>query len=168
MSKFSKDVKAIKAFILDVDGVLSATTLQIGDDGQPIRTTNMHDGFAIRAALDVGYKFAVITGGKTESVVKRYKLLGIEDIYSSVKQKLPIYTEWLATHSLTDQEVAYMGDDLPDMQCLGRAGLSAAPYDACSEVLASVDFVSKFTGGHGCVRDLIESIMRAQGTWPKP
>lgn len=165
MSKLPKDVTSIKAFVFDVDGVLSSTTLQIGNDGQPIRTTNLKDGYAIRVALEAGFKIAIITGGKTEAVVRRYNLLGISDVFPAVSKKLPVYEQWRLDNGLTDEEIAYMGDDIPDLPCLRRAGLSAAPYDASSEVLATAEFISKFTGGYGCVRDLIESVMRAQGKW---
>lgn len=167
MSKIEKNLDNIKGFVLDVDGVLSATTLQIGDDGQPIRTTNLKDGFAIRAALEAGYRFAIISGGKTEAVRKRYNLLGVNDVYIGITKKLPVFEEWLKANGLSAEDVAYMGDDLPDLPCLRRAGLSAAPYDAAREVIETADFISKFTGGYGCVRDLIESVMRAQSRWPE-
>ena len=165
MSKLSNDVSRIKGFVFDVDGVLSATTLRIDDDGQPIRTTNLKDGYAIRVALDAGYKIAIITGGKTEAVVRRYNLLGVTDVYNGVSKKLPRLQEWLLDNGLTPEEIAYMGDDIPDLPCLRTAGLAAAPYDASSEVLQTADFISKHTGGYGCVRDLIESVLRAQERW---
>lgn len=165
MSKLAIDPSAIKAFVFDVDGVLSASTLQIGEDGQPIRTTNLHDGYAIRTALAKGYKIAVITGGKTEAVIKRCRLLGIADIFSDSPRKLPVFSKWIESVGLDASEVAYMGDDIPDLTCLRAAGLSAAPHDAVTEVLQTATFISKFGGGYGCARDLIESVMRAQGTW---
>lgn len=165
MSKIAKDLSKIKGFVFDVDGVLSASTVQIDQDGQPLRTTNLHDGYAIRVAVKAGYKICVITGCKTDRVVKRFNLLGIEDVYIRVSKKMPVLEEWLAGSGLEADEIAYMGDDIPDLPCLRIAGLSAAPYDAMNEVIQSVDFVSKFGGGYGCARDLIESVMRAQGTW---
>lgn len=168
MSKIEKNLSNIKAFIFDVDGVLSASTLQIGDDGQPVRTTNIKDGYAIRTALEEGYLMAVITGGKTEAVVRRYNLLGIKDVFSNTSKKLPVMEKWMSENGLTPETVAYMGDDIPDMPCLRLAGLSAAPYDAVAEVRQTVDFISRFSGGYGCVRDLIESVLRAQNRWTPP
>lgn len=165
MSKIGKDLSKIKAFVFDVDGVLSSATLQIDEDGQPLRTTNLHDGYAIRVALEAGYKICIITGCKTERIVKRFNLLGVKDVYIKVSKKIPVLETWLTDNGLTVEEIAYMGDDIPDLPCLRIAGLSAAPYDAASEVLQTVDFVSKIGGGFGCVRDLIEAVMRAQDTW---
>ena len=165
MSKIGKDISKIKGFVFDVDGVLSATTLQIADDGNPIRTTNLKDGYALRVALEGGYKIAIITGGKTQAVINRYTLLGIKDIYAGKSKKLPVLKEWLEKENLAPEEVAYMGDDIPDLQCLRTVGLSACPHDATSEVLSTCDFISKFTGGYGCVRDLIETVLRAQEKW---
>ncbi len=165
MSKIAKDLSKIKGFVFDVDGVLSATTLQIGEDGQPLRTTNLHDGYAIRAAVKAGYKICVITGCKTDRIVKRMHFLGVDDVFIRVSKKIPVLNEWLSEQGLTPEEIAYMGDDIPDLPCLRIAGLSSAPYDAMPEVLQTVDFISKFSGGYGCARDLIESVMRAQETW---
>lgn len=165
MSKIENNLDNISGFVFDVDGVLSASTLRIGEDGQPIRTTNLKDGFAIRRALQAGYKIAIITGGKTAAVERRYHLLGVADVFSNSGKKLPVFNQWLADNNLAAGQVAYMGDDIPDLPCLREAGLSAAPYDAVAEVRQTVDFISKFTGGYGCVRDLIESVMRAQEKW---
>ena len=165
MSKISKDVTEIKAFVFDVDGVLSSSVLQIDEDGQPLRTTNLHDGYAIRVALEAGYKVCVITGCKTERIVRRFNLLGVKDVFIKVSKKIPVLQEWLDANNLSPEEIAYMGDDIPDLPCLRIAGLSSAPYDAATEVLATVDFISQKTGGYGCARDLIECVMRAQNTW---
>lgn len=165
MSKIAKDLSKIKAFVFDVDGVLSAATLQIDEDGQPLRTTNLHDGYAIRVAVEAGYKICIITGCKTERIVKRFNLLGVKDVYIKVSKKLPLLTTWLAENGLQPDEIAYMGDDIPDLPCLRIAGISAAPHDAAVEVLSTVDFISQKGGGYGCARDLIEGVMRAQETW---
>lgn len=166
MSKLSIDASRIKAFIFDVDGVLSATTVQLGHDGMPIRTANVRDGYAIKKALKAGYKIAIISGGSSEAVVIRYNILGINDIFMSIKHKLPVMQQWLADNGLSPEDVAFMGDDIPDLPCMRIAGLAACPYDASVEALHTSTFISKYTGGHACVRDLIESVMRAQGTWP--
>ncbi|MDE5651933.1 MAG: 3-deoxy-D-manno-octulosonate 8-phosphate phosphatase, partial [Muribaculaceae bacterium] len=156
MSKLAFDPKNIKAFVFDVDGVLSDSTLLIADDGQPLRTTNLKDGYSIRVALEAGYKVAIITGCKTEPIVNRFNLLGIKDVFIRVSKKIPVLEKWLADSGLTADQIAYMGDDIPDLPCLRIAGLPAAPADASAEVLETAVFISKHPGGHGCVRDLIE------------
>lgn len=165
MSKIAKDLSHIKGFVFDVDGVLSGATLQIDTDGQPLRTTNLHDGYAIRVALEAGYKICIITGCKTDRIVKRFNLLGVSDVFIKVSKKIPVLQQWLEEKGLTPDEIAYMGDDIPDLPCLRIAGLSAAPHDAATEVLSGVDFISNKGGGYGCARDLIEAVMRAQDTW---
>lgn len=166
MSKLS-EVYSIEGFVLDVDGVLSSTVLQISEEGQPIRTTNLHDGFAIRAALRAGFKMAIITGGKCENVKKRYNLLGISDVYIGVSDKTEVFDNWLRKSGISVENIAYMGDDIPDLGIMRCVGLPSAPYDARPEVLQTAKFISKCGGGYGCVRDLIESVMRAQGLWEK-
>lgn len=167
MSKLSIDANKIKAFVLDVDGVLSASKVQIGEDGQPVRTANVKDGLAIRMALSQGYLIAVITGGRSEEVPLRFKLLGVADVFNNVSKKLPVYEQWRLDNGLEEEEIAYMGDDIPDLPCMRHCGLPSAPFDAATEALQTALFVSKFSGGYGCVRDLIESVMRSQGTWEK-
>lgn len=162
MSKFAKDVSTIKAFVFDVDGVLSSSTQQIDADGMLIRTGNIKDGLALRKALKAGYKIAIITGGNTRAVELRYQYLGVTDIFSGISKKLPKLEEWMQKEGLKPEEIAYMGDDLPDLPCLRIVGLSACPYDAVAEVIQTADYVSKFTGGYGCVRDFIESLMLSQ------
>ncbi|MDE7461575.1 MAG: 3-deoxy-D-manno-octulosonate 8-phosphate phosphatase [Muribaculaceae bacterium] len=164
MSKLAK-VYGVKAFVLDVDGVLSANTCQLGEDGRPIRTANLKDGLAIVRALESDFKVCIITSGTTEAVRKRYELLGVKDIFMGVTEKLPVLEKWLDDNELSSTEVAYMGDDIPDLECLRIVGLAACPFDASPEILHVSDFVSKLSGGAGCVRDLIESVMRSHGKW---
>jgi 3-deoxy-D-manno-octulosonate 8-phosphate phosphatase (KDO 8-P phosphatase) len=138
----------------------------IADDGQLIRTSNIKDGFALRAALAEGYHIAIISGGKNEIVRRRFNLLGITDIYLGISDKLPKLKQWMAKTGLGPDEIAYMGDDIADVRCMNLAGLAAAPCDAAPEALEGADFISKAKGGEGCVRDLIECVMRAQSRWP--
>lgn len=167
MSGIDYDLKKIRAFAFDVDGVLSPSTTPMDDDGQPLRMVNIKDGYALQLAVKCGYKIAIITGGKTENVRHRYHALGIEDIYLGASKKIEIFETWMQSRSLTPEEVAYMGDDIPDLQCMRRCGLPCSPFDGCHEVKSTAKYVSKFTGGYGCARDLIEQVMRAQGEWMK-
>ncbi len=166
MSKIDYDLTRIKAFVFDIDGVLSPATVPIDADGIPQRMTNIRDGYAIRKAVKAGFPIAVITGGTSEIVIKRFAILGVNDVFIGVKTKKPVLDEWIESKGLSHDEIAYMGDDIPDLMCMRSVGLACAPYDAASEVLQTAAFISKHTGGYGCARDLIEQVMRAQKLWP--
>lgn len=165
MSAIDYDLKNIRGVALDVDGVLSPSTIPLGSDGMPRRMVNIKDGYALQLAVKRGLKIAIITGGTSEAVALRYRALGITDIYQGAGHKLPILEEWMEKEELTAAEVAYMGDDIPDLKCLRHVGLSCCPHDAAHEVLATARYISRFTGGYGCVRDLLEQLLKAQGHW---
>lgn len=165
MSGINYDLTKIKGFVFDIDGVLSASTVPLGEDGYPVRTANVKDGYALHLAAKKGYKIAIITGGRGVAITNRFRSLGITDIYCDISRKLPVLQDWLGKENLDPEEVAYMGDDIPDLQCLRHVGLPCAPFDACWEVKESVTYISRITGGDGCVRDLIEQVMKAHGNW---
>lgn len=165
MSSINYDLTKIKGIAFDVDGVLSPSTIPLGEDGYPRRMVNIKDGYALQLAVKKGYHIAIITGGKGEAIRKRFESLGIKDIFTGASKKLPIFTEWMEKRGLRPEEVAYMGDDIPDLPCLREAGLPCAPYDAVWEAKESSVYVSRFTGGYGCGRDLLEQIMKAQAHW---
>lgn len=167
MSGINYDLTKIKGFAFDVDGVLSPSTIPLYTTGEPLRMVNIKDGYALQLAVKHGYQVAIITGGKTEAVRRRFEVLGIQDVFMGAAVKIQIYEEWLNNHGLKDEEVAFMGDDIPDLEVLRRVGLSAAPCDACSDILQTVRYVSPASGGMGCARDLIEQVMRAKGDWLK-
>ncbi len=166
MSKIDYDLSLIRAFVFDVDGVLSPQTVPIDGMGEPNRLTNIRDGYAIHRAVKDGFKMAIISGGKTENVEMRYRKLGIEDIFMSARVKLPVLQEWMARNSLMPEEVVFVGDDIPDLMCMRYVGLPCAPYDAAREVLTTARYVSKMSGGYGVARDIIEEVLRAQDKWP--
>lgn len=159
------DLKKIKAMVFDVDGVLSAETVGMGADGTPVRTMNIKDGYAIRQAVKAGLRVAIMTGGSGESVRSRYAYLGVSDIYMQCAVKMPVYEQFLQRYGLCDDEVVYMGDDIPDYEIMQRVGCPCCPKDACSEIRAVSVYVSHKAGGHGCARDVLEQVMRAQGLW---
>lgn len=165
MSAINYDLCKIRGIVLDVDGVLSPSTIPVGEDGQPVRMVNIKDGYALQLAVKHGYKIAIITGGKTESVKLRYESLGITKIYLGAAHKLEILEEWMKEEGLEKEEVAYMGDDIPDLKCMRNCGLPCAPYDACPEARQTAIYISRFSGGYGCVRDLLEQIMKCKGDW---
>ena len=159
------DLTKIKAIIFDVDGVLSAETITLHPNGEPMRTVNIKDGYAIQLAMKQGLRIVILTGGKTESVRKRYENLGVEDIFMACAVKLKVYNEFLANYGYTDEEIMYMGDDIPDYEIMQRVGCPVCPKDACSDIKSLYIYTSDRTGGHGCGRDVIEQVLRAQGKW---
>lgn len=165
MSAINYDLSLIKAFVFDVDGVLSPSTIPLGEDGMPMRMVNIKDGYALQLAVKKGYKIAIISGGKSESVRLRFEGLGIKDIYLGASKKYPVLKTWMESEGLKPEEIAYMGDDIPDLPCMRAVGLPCAPFDAAYEAKMSACFVSKFIGGYGCGRDLIEQTLKAQGHW---
>lgn len=159
------DLQKIKAAIFDVDGVLSAETISLNSEGEPLRTVNIKDGYAIQLAVRLGLRIAIMTGGSTESVRLRYERLGVRHIYMGCAMKIHTYEQFLADYGLTDDEVLYMGDDIPDLPVMRRVGCPVCPKDACPEVRDASLYVSHCKGGYGCGRDVIEQILRAQGKW---
>lgn len=159
------DLKKIRAIIFDVDGVLSAETITLHPGGEPMRTVNIKDGYAIQLAMKLGLRIVILTGCKTESVRQRYRGLGVEDVYMGCAVKVKTYDEFLAKYNLTDDEVMYMGDDVPDYEIMQRVGCAVCPADACPDIKAISCYVSHLRGGYGCGRDVIEQVLRAQGKW---
>ena len=159
------DLRQIKTIIFDIDGVLSAETITLSADGEPLRTVNIKDGYAIQLAVKMGLRIVIMTGATTEAVRLRYERLGVEDIYMSCAVKIKTYDEFLAKYGLTDSEVIYMGDDVPDLEILRRVGCPVCPQDACPDVKDACLYVSPYRGGNGCGRDVIEQTLRAQGLW---
>ena len=159
------DLSKIRAIIFDVDGVLSQETITLAADGEPLRTVNIKDGYAIQLAVKLGLRIVILTGGTTEAVRLRYERLGGQDVYMGCAVKMRTYEEFLAKYELTDDEVMYMGDDIPDLQVMQRVGCPVCPKDACPEVLETSIYVSSRPGGQGCGRDVIEQTLRAQGKW---
>lgn len=165
MSKIAYDLSKIKAIVFDVDGVLSPSTIPLGEDGVPRREVNIKDGFALRYAAMSGIKIAIITGADSPAVEKRFHALGITDIFTKAGMKLPVLLRWMEANSLLPEEVAFVGDDIPDYQCMAHVGLSVAPADAASDIAAVARYVSPVNGGYGVARDIIEEVMRTQGLW---
>jgi len=165
MSNFKEDLTKIKAFVFDVDGVLSTEVLSLNTNGDPMRTVNIKDGYAIHMAVKSGFSIAIITGGDCENIKKRYERLGISDIYMSSFNKLERFNEWIKKRDLKADEILYMGDDLPDYPVMKVVGVATAPLDAAEEIKSLCKYISNRKGGEGCVRDVVEQVMRAQGKW---
>lgn len=157
--------KDIRTFIFDVDGVLTNSEVIVLESGKLLRKMSIRDGYAIKHAMKNGYRVAIITGGKSEGVVKRLKNLGVEDVYYGISEKLDAFEELVFTYDLNPIEILYMGDDFPDIEVMGKVGLATCPKDAAHEVIEIVDYVSPVLGGQGCARDVIEKVMRLHGKW---
>ena len=159
------DLSKIKVVIFDVDGVLSAQTILMDSDGEPMRTINIQDGYAIQLAVKMGLRVVILTGGKTPNIKSRYNYLGVTDIFMKCAVKILTYEELLKKYDLTDEQVLYMGDDIPDLQIMQRCGCPCCPADAAPEIKDVSVYVSQRKGGYGCARDVIEQVLRAQGKW---
>ena len=159
------DLTQIKAILFDVDGVLSAETITMNDDGQPMRTMNIKDGYAIQLAVKRGLHIAIMTGGTTASIRHRYEGLGVQDIYLRCAVKLLVYEEYMKKYGLHDHEVIFVGDDIPDYEVMTRCGCPCCPADACVEIKSVSRYISQRNGGYGVGRDIIEQVLKAQGKW---
>ena len=160
------DLTKIRAIIFDVDGVLSRQTITLHADGTPLRTANIKDGYAIQLAVKLGLRIAIMTGARVESIRTRYESLGMsDDIYTGCSVKIKTYEAFCSKYGLRDDEVMYMGDDVPDLQVMHRVGCPVCPRDACPEVQEASIYISHINGGEGCARDVIEQTLRAKGLW---
>lgn len=159
------DLSKIRAVVFDVDGVLSASTVSLGADGDPLRTVNIKDGYAIQLAVKMGLHIAILTGAATPSVALRYQKLGVTDVFLSCAVKVETYERFLAAYGLTDEEVLYVGDDIPDYEVMQRAGCPCCPNDACPEIKSVSRYVATAKGGYGVGREILEQVLRVQGHW---
>ena len=165
MSTINYDLSRIKALAFDVDGVLSSTTVPLHPSGEPMRTVNIKDGYAIQLAVKKGIRIAIITGGRTEAVRIRFVGLGVTDLYMGSAVKIHDYRAFRDKYGLADDEILYMGDDVPDIEVMRECGLPCCPKDAVPEVKAVAKYISYAEGGHGCGRDVVEQVLKAHGIW---
>ena len=159
------DLRHITTIILDVDGVLSANTIPVGDDGEPLRTVNIKDGYAIQLAVKMGLRLAIITGAREEAIARRFVKLGMRDVFLGCGRKIERYESYKAENGIKDDEIIYMGDDIPDFEVMKRCGCPCCPADAAQEIKDLSVYVSPRVGGSGCVRDVLEQVLKAQGKW---
>jgi len=165
MSNYKKLLRNITTFIFDYDGVLTNGQVLIMPDGDQLRTANVRDGYALQLARKMGYNIAVISGGKSESMRKRFQSLNVKDVFLGVDKKLDIFHEYLLQNNLSKEEVLFMGDDIPDYHLMKEAGVATCPSDASEEIKALAKYISHCKGGEGCVRDVIEQVLKVQGKW---
>lgn len=155
----------IKAFVFDYDGVISDGNIWSANDTIIVRSGNVKDGYAMQYALRKGYLIAILSGGSGDSIRSRMKMLGVEDVYLGSHRKKEIFEDFLKDKQLLPEQVLYVGDDIPDYDVMRLAGVAACPADAAEEIKAVADYISHKNGGCGCVRDVIEQVLRLQGQW---
>ncbi|MDR3227533.1 MAG: HAD-IIIA family hydrolase [Prevotellaceae bacterium] len=165
MSNYKVNLHKIRAFVFDVDGVFTDGSLLIDNDGHFLRIYNAKDGYAVRRAVLQGYHIAIITGGAAASIKHRFKDLGVEDIFLLSENKIQDFATFCARRNIKASEVLFMGDDIPDIEIMRNCEIPCCPADAVSEVKNAVVYISEFCGGKGCVRDVIEQVMKVQGKW---
>lgn len=159
--------KDITTVVLDVDGVLTNGDIILMPGMQPVRKMNAKDGYAMQLAVRNGIRMAIITGGRSPEVRERLNGLGITDVYLGASSKMESYEDLKMCYDLKDEEILYMGDDLPDYDIMKIVGLAAAPQDAAPEIKSVADYVSPIDGGRGCVRDVLEQLLKIQGKWAR-
>ena len=155
----------INTFIFDVDGVLTNGMLTIMPDGELVRHMNVKDGYAMKTALNKGYRICIISGGTNKAVKSRLAALGIQDIYLGAHDKIKQYNELVDKYDLKPENVIYMGDDIPDYPVMEKVSLPCCPNDAVPEIQNISKYISNKKGGEGCVRDVIEQVLRVQNNW---
>jgi 3-deoxy-D-manno-octulosonate 8-phosphate phosphatase (KDO 8-P phosphatase) len=165
MANFKEDLGRVKAFVFDIDGVLSLQTINLNVFGVPNRTVNLRDGYALQHAVKKGYFIGIISGSSSKDYKKRLKLLGVTDIYLNSRKKIDDFNSFLKKHNLNKSDTLYMGDDIPDYEVMKEAGVAVCPSDADSEIKQVAAYISDRRGGEGCVRDVIEQVMRLHNNW---
>lgn len=166
MGKSYKEIMPqITTFMFDVDGVLTNGIVHISTTGELTRAMNIKDGYALKTAIDLGYNICIISGGANEGVRLRLSALGIQDIYLGTHNKIIQFKEYLEDKNIKAEEILYMGDDIPDLPVMKEVALPCCPKDAVPEIQGISSYISHFKGGFGCVRDVIEQVLKVQGKW---
>ena len=166
MISYKEKLPKITTFIFDVDGVLTNGEILLMKEDF-VRSLNSRDGYAMQYAAKQDYRILIITGGSSHIVEERLMGLGITEVRLKSYNKLAVYNDLKEKYGFTDDEVLYMGDDIPDYEVLQQVGVSTCPQDAAVEIKEMVDYQSPYDGGHHCVRDVIEQTLRVQNKWFK-
>jgi 3-deoxy-D-manno-octulosonate 8-phosphate phosphatase (KDO 8-P phosphatase) len=165
MTNFKEGLQNVKAFIFDIDGVLSTQTIALSVFGVPLRSVNLRDGYAIQLAVKKGYNVGIISGANSKEYIKRLKTLGVTDICLNSRIKKEKLRELVTKWGLDFSEIVYMGDDIPDFEVMKIVGVPVCPFDADSEIKQIASYISDKKGGEGCVRDIIEQVLRLHNNW---
>ena len=167
MGNFKEDIARVEAIVLDVDGVMTDGGIIPTPEGDFIRRYNAKDGYAIASAIREGLKVCVISGGRGRMLENRLQMLGVTRFYLNCMDKVAAIQEFANDYNIDLENVIYMGDDIPDLECMRLVGVPVCPSDAAMEVVEASRYISEFSGGHGAVRDIVEQVMRAKGVWAK-
>lgn len=165
MGNFKEDIARVEAFFFDVDGVFTDGSITPTENNDFLRSYYAKDGYAFTYAVKQGCKIFVITGGRGELLNKRFGYLGATEVHINIGDKLAVMTDIIARHGIDPANAVFMGDDIPDVECMRAVGIPVCPADAAAEVMEISRYVSEYPGGRGCVRDIIEQVLRAQGRW---
>ncbi len=165
MTSYKTLLSNIKTFIFDVDGVMTDGIVVLASNGDMLRTMNVKDGYALQLAVKKGYRIIIITGGNSEAVRKRFQGLGIKEVYMAIGNKLEVFHQIVKEDQLELNSILYMGDDIPDYQIMAEVGVAACPADAAEEIKKISHYISPKPGGRGCVRDVLEQVMKVQELW---
>jgi 3-deoxy-D-manno-octulosonate 8-phosphate phosphatase (KDO 8-P phosphatase) len=157
--------KSIRTFVFDVDGVMTDGSVHVFETGEQVRRMSTRDGYSLQLAIKNGYRVVVISGGLSEGVRQRLLFLGIRDIFLDIHDKVAVLQQYARDHGLDEKDMLYMGDDIPDYHPMQFVGLACAPADAAPEIRHIAAYISSFNGGQGCVRDVIEKVLKLNGHW---
>lgn len=158
-------LKKVKCVVLDVDGVLTNGNILVTEKGEQLRSFNVKDGYAMQYAVKQGLKVVVITGARSQGVAIRCQGLGASEVHLGISDKLTLLKEYIEKEQLSAEEVMFIGDDMPDYACMQYVGVAVCPADAIEDIKAICQFVSKYRGGEGIVREMIEKTLRLQDKW---
>lgn len=165
MSNYKTLLKEVNTFIFDYDGVMTDGKVILMNDGQPLRTANVKDGFVLQLIVKLGYNVVIISGGFSKSMENRFETLGIKDVFLGTKNKEVVLKKYLDEHKIDPKTVVYMGDDIPDFYVMKMVGIPVCPADASQEIKDISIYISDKAGGDGCVRDIVEQVLKVQGKW---
>ncbi len=158
--------KQIKTFVLDMDGVLTDGNILVDSENNWLRSMNIRDGYALQLAVKLGFEVVVISGSNSSFVRDRLNRLGIKEVFMDVKDKEDFLKKYADEKKISVNELLFMGDDIPDYYCMKLAGIAACPANAAQEIKEIASYISPYNGGEGCVRDVIEKVLKLNQKWP--
>ncbi len=163
-STYKENLATLRTFCFDVDGVFTNNRVLLLPGTDPVRTFNTRDAYAVQHAVKEGLRIIIISGGRSQGVADSFARLGVSEVHLGISQKNQLF-EHLVNDGLEPTTTAYMGDDIPDLRVMQRVAFPCSPSDGAEEVKAISAFVSRYPGGGGCVRDLLEQALKVQGKW---
>ena len=165
MSNYKALLTEVDTFIFDYDGVMTDGKLILQHEGNPLRSANVKDGYVLQLAVRLGYRVVIISGGLSKSMENRFEALRINDVFLGVSDKLVVLNNYISKNNLDLKKMVYMGDDIPDFKVMKEVGVPCCPADAAEEIKSISIYISDKKGGEGCVRDIIEQVLKVQGKW---